>query len=396
MSRQIVKTITAAILGVVLAACGGGGGSTPASTGNSTSSGGGAITAGTQASPSSSAIGNTASSGSTATPAGNSSTVTAATFVYDETARFNGPVGVQSDAAGNLYVLDELNQRVRKIALDGSVSTVPVDLRQLSSVFAGNMEVDAVGNVYVVTSSNVIFKITPTGTLSVVATIPGARTPVMDAAGNLYVFGAGPDFTTTVRRISPAGATSTVFNGAPNVQYTGLAVDAAGNLYTVARSSNALVFQGRIMKIPANGEQTIDLAALELRIYPDDTYGRTDIANMTMDAAGNIYVAHYRQHSVSPGCGNQCQLGIYESGMAIDKMTPDRVVTRLRTGPPGSTGKLVEEHEYDSQYSMAYIEAGFDGNLYATYRKNHTVYRISQSGETTLIAGKPGEPGSSD
>ncbi len=39
-------------------------------------------------------------------------------------ARFNGPTGVAVDALGNVFVTDTYNDRIRKIAPDGSVSTV--------------------------------------------------------------------------------------------------------------------------------------------------------------------------------------------------------------------------------------------------------------------------------
>src|SRR4029077_10240820 len=40
------------------------------------------------------------------------------------TAQFNLPMGAVVDAAGNLYITDRDNQRVRRLALDGTVSTI--------------------------------------------------------------------------------------------------------------------------------------------------------------------------------------------------------------------------------------------------------------------------------
>src|SRR5690606_29638148 len=63
----------------------------------------------------------------TETPAPSNDPGTSA-FVYDETARFNGPGHIVSDAAGNLYVNDFYNQRIRKVSILGDVSTHPAPL----------------------------------------------------------------------------------------------------------------------------------------------------------------------------------------------------------------------------------------------------------------------------
>ena len=94
-------------------------------------------------------------------------------------ARFCAPYSVTADAAGNVYVADTSNHTIRKIAVDGMVSTV--------AGLAGNVgNADGVGN------------------LARFA-IPAAVS--VDSAGNIYVADFG---NYAVRKITPAAVVSTV------------------------------------------------------------------------------------------------------------------------------------------------------------------------------------------
>ena len=137
------------------------------------------------------------------------------------TATFNSPIGVAVDALGNVYVADTSNNLIRKITPAGVVTTLAgggsvegtapghADGTGTSATFNSprGVAVDALGNIYVVdNSNNLIRKITPAG---VVTTLAGGGSvgyadgtgtratfnlPIgvaVDALGNVYVADSG-------------------------------------------------------------------------------------------------------------------------------------------------------------------------------------------------------------
>jgi sugar lactone lactonase YvrE len=85
------------------------------------------------------------------------------------TARFNYPIGIAVDAAGNVYVSEQANQTIRRISSAGVVTTlagvsnpVPTELEGGMGEYAvfnsmAGVAVDSVGNIYAASSYGVVF-----------------------------------------------------------------------------------------------------------------------------------------------------------------------------------------------------------------------------------------------
>jgi len=204
-------------------------------------------------------------------------------------ALFYRPYGIAIDAVSNLYVADTHNNLIRKVTPKGEVSTlaggnglledggfadgVGSDARFLRP---SGIAIDAAGNLYVVdTHNNRIRKVTPNGEVSTLAgSVEGFadgsgcctrfRIPAgiaIDAAGNLYV---ADSLNHRIRKVTPKGEVSTIagseqgFSDGPGIAAkfsypSGIAIDAAGNLY-VADSLNSRIRKLVFVANPSSGK----------------------------------------------------------------------------------------------------------------------------------------------
>jgi hypothetical protein len=195
-------------------------------------------------------------------------------------ARFNYPIGVAVDASGIVYVGDTGNHAIRKITSAGVVTTL-AGLAGTSGTNDGvgvaarfyspeDVAVDRSNYVYVAdASNNCIRKVAPDGTVTTLAGLSGhsgsddgtnssARfsSPLgiaVDSASNLYV---GDTVNHTIRKITPDGVVTTIAGQAGTTNGIdgsgsearfnspeGLAVDANGFVY-VADAGNHTIRKG--------------------------------------------------------------------------------------------------------------------------------------------------------
>ncbi len=187
-------------------------------------------------------------------------------------AELNQPYDLAMDAAGNLYIADYGNQRVRAIGTNGNITTVAGDGSAGSSTDGGpatgamllgprNVATDASGNLYISEfDGHRVRQVASDGTISTVAGTgvagfggdggPASAAQLafpaglaLDAAGNLYVVDSA---NVRIRKVLAGAATiSTVCTeqafGMPNIHLSGLAANAAGNLY-IPGSGHAFVW----------------------------------------------------------------------------------------------------------------------------------------------------------
>jgi sugar lactone lactonase YvrE len=204
-----------------------------------------------------------------------------------------------------------------------------------------------------------------------------------DSAGNLYI---ADSYNDTVRKVTPAGVTTTVAGVAGKSGSTdgpaatalfdetaGVAVDSSGNLF-VADDGNFT-----IREISAAGVVTT-LAGLAGSSSEVDGVGSAarfmDPQNLAVDSSGNLYVAD--------GMGD-----------VIRRVTPAGAVTTI-AGSPGMAGSADGTGAAAQFNDPTGIAVDTSGNVYVADNGNDTVRMITPSGVVTTLAGSPGMAGSAD
>jgi streptogramin lyase len=190
-------------------------------------------------------------------------------------AQFDGPMAVAIDPQGNIYVADAYNDRVRRITLDGNVTTVVgegVEAPAIKLDTPCGVAVDVLGNLFIAdTGGNDIHKLTPGGeVVHLLAQVTGLANVI--ARGRPIGLAATHDnfvyFTTadggSVGRINPddslthiAGDRAGYADGTgeqARFNYpAGIALDREGNLF-VADAQNYMIREIKPVTLKDSGD----------------------------------------------------------------------------------------------------------------------------------------------
>jgi sugar lactone lactonase YvrE len=200
------------------------------------------------------------------------------------------------DAAGNLYVADQVNNMVLEIPHGGGSSQV-INISPATFSTPAGLAMDGAGNVYVgnLTSNQILtFNLSDNIKTARVLTIGGLDTSLLapyalaiDVQGNLYI---ADGHANQIIKVVIAGAGTSAVTGAGSIvslggylftdQYYGLngiAVDAAGNIYATDCAG------GAILKIPPSGAVSTLTFPAWLTSNSPQPFG------VSVDGQGNVY-----------------------------------------------------------------------------------------------------------
>jgi sugar lactone lactonase YvrE len=263
------------------------------------------------------------------------------------------PSGVALDVAGNLYIADSRNGRVRRVSPDGVINTV-----------AGNGSSDSFADGVPATSASLGW---PQGLL-------------VSGTGELYIADRGAnrirvvDAQGIINTLAGNGAKGYSGDGGPAqlaaLAYPGaVALDATGNVF-IADSHNQRIrkvdkMTGNIQTVAGegfSGSQDDGVPAMAARLRSPQ--------GVAVDTSGGVYIADtysQRLRKVDPGPEEKIKTVAGRLGIVYPE-----------GGVPALTVRLISPHG---------VSADAHGNLVVTDFGGHRVDKVSSTGQATTVAG---------
>jgi hypothetical protein len=254
-------------------------------------------------------------------------------------ARFNVPIGMTFDRAGNMYVADNGNFAIRKITPAGLVTTL-----------VGGVSGYADGNAAAARfTANPGIVALPSGTLFVSDVNNNAIRMVSPSGDVLTIAGAYP--------VSTEGSTDGNGQSARLNGPYGVAADAAGNLYVTEYRGNTL------RKITQNNDVSTVAGGFNgprgVAIAPD----------------GTLYVADMANHCIKKIVGGSVS---------------------VLAGSCGSTGNLAGFGSAARFFQPFSLAVDLNGSILVADRGNCAIRKVTPAGYVTTVAGRPGSCATTD
>lgn len=279
-------------------------------------------------------------------------------------AALNIAVDIAFDRTGNLFVADQFNHRIRKVATNGTISTV---------AGIGTPGYSGDGGPALSAQIN-----TPTGIF-------------VDPAGNLYIADVGNQ---RIRKVDQAGTITTLAgNGSKGFSGDGgqaisasfyncvrVAVDASGNVFVADQSNHRIrriTSAGIITTFAGNGAGTPATGAFSGDGGPAVSASLNNPTALTIDSAGVVYICDQFNHR-------------------IRKVTTDGKITTIAgTGAAGFSGDGGPALAASLNYPGS-ITVDASGNLFFNDDANYRTRRITATGAINTIAGNGSQGFSGD
>jgi uncharacterized protein (TIGR03437 family) len=312
-------------------------------------------------------------------------------------ALLNSTGGIASDASGNIYIADGLNNRVRKISTSGAITTVAGNGTPGSGGDGGlainanisdpeGVAFDGAGNMYIADTTNSrVRKVTPAGVISTVLQNLSVRSVAFDNAGAMYIGGVASVYKFAPGAPAPVliagsaqGARGFSGDGGPATQalFDGpllVVPDSFGNLYIADRLNS------RLRKIDPNGIVTTIAGNGNYRFSGEGSPALATIVNypfgVAVDSKGAVYYSERASNS-----------------NRVRKVSGGVVTTVVGTGVNGFSGDGGPgvKATLNSPWGLTFDAAG---NLYVADNGNGRVRKVTAAGAISTFASIPSPTG---